>query len=223
AAAAQTASGRVRAARAGALPTLSLGVSWNGWAQRTGNEELQVRQRLGTGAVDAATEARARSEVRAANAGWPFRYTGQPMSASLNVSLPVFSGFTRAQQVRQARAQAQDAELQLTAERRRVEQDLATALADLRTAWEASRMSARVLDAADEGLAMARERFRLGMSNSLAVADAQAQLSQAEQERSTATFDFHRALARLEALVGEPLRGPASTETSPSPDPDVHP
>jgi outer membrane protein len=204
--AARTAQVRVRSARALALPTLSLGVSWNGWAQRTGNEEAQVAQRLGAKPWDPAAEAAARGQVRAANSGWPFGYNRQPVSATLGFSLPIFSGFGRAQQVRQARATAQDADLQLRAERQRVGQELATALGDLRTAWEASRMAARVADAAGEGLEMARERFRLGLSNSLAVADAQAQLSQAEQEQTDAVFDFHRALARLEALVGQPLR-----------------
>jgi outer membrane protein len=204
--ASRTARVRVRAARAQVLPTLNLGVAWNGWAQRTGNEEAQVAQRLGARPWDPAKEAAARSQVRAANAGWPFGYNRQPVSASLSVSLPVFSGFGRAQQVQQARASEQDAGLQLRAEQQRVAQELATALGDLRTAWEASRMAARVVDAAAEGLEMARERFRLGLSNSLAVADAQAQLSQAEQEQTGAVFDFHRALARLEALVGQPLR-----------------
>jgi outer membrane protein len=67
-------------------------------------------------------------------------------------------------------------------------------------------VAARVREAADEGLQMAQERFRLGLSNALAVLDAQGELAAAEQEQSGAVFDFHRALARLEALVGGPLR-----------------
>ncbi|HKP74264.1 MAG TPA: TolC family protein, partial [Longimicrobiaceae bacterium] len=87
----------------------------------------------------------------------------------------------------------------------RIEQEVTTALLDLKSAREAGIVAERVRAAADEGLQMAQERFRLGLSNALAVLDAQGQLADAEQEQSAAGFDFQRALARLEALVGGPL------------------
>jgi len=205
AASAEAADTRVRVARAASWPTLSLGVSMNGWKQMS-NEDALVQQRLGAGTHDSATVWRVRQEVRAQNRGFPFGYNRQPLAATLNVALPVFQGFSRGQQVRQARATAEDARLQLRSESLRVEQEVTTALLDLKSAREAGVVAERVRAAAAEGLEMAQERFRLGLSNALAVLDAQSELADAEQEQSAAVFDFHRALARLEALVGESLR-----------------
>jgi outer membrane protein len=204
AASVSSAATRVRVARAGYYPTLSLSVGMTGWKQLS-DEDALVRQRLGAGAQDPAVEERVRREVREQNRGFPFAYNRQPLAAALSLQFPVFQGLGRAQQVRQARAAAEDARLQLRSEELRVEEEVTTALLDIRAAFDAAAVAARVRDTADEELAMARERFRLGLANSLAVLDAQGHLSEAEQEQSTAAFDFHRALARLRALVGEPL------------------
>jgi outer membrane protein len=204
AASAEAADTRVRVARTAYWPSVSLGVAMNGWKQMS-DEEALLQQRLGTGTHDSATVARIRQEIHAQNRGFPFGYNRQPIAATLNVSLPIFQGFSRGQQVRQARATAEDARLQLRSESLRIEQEVTTALLDLKSAREAGIVAERVRAAADEELQMAQERFRLGLSNALAVLDAQGQLADAEQEQSTAVFDFHRALARLEALVGEPL------------------
>jgi outer membrane protein len=204
-ASAEAAETRVKSARAGSLPTLSLGVSYQGWAQMS-DEDAMVRQRLGSGASDPATVERIRREVREQNQGFPFGYNRQPLSASVGVSIPIFSGFGRVQQARQAQASAEDARFQLRAEELRVEQEVNAALLDLSSSREAAQVAARVHAAATEELAMTQERFRLGLANSLAVLDAQGRLSEAEQEQATAVFDFHRALARLEALAGQSLR-----------------
>jgi outer membrane protein len=195
---------RVRVARAGYYPTLALSVGVNGWKQMS-DEDAMVSNRLGGGQHDSATVSRVRQEVRAQNAGFPFAYNRQPLAATLSVQVPVFQGSGRAQQLRQARAQAEDARLHLRAEELRVEQEVTTAFLELTAARDASVVAARVRALAAEEVEMARERFRVGLSNSLAVLDAQTHLSEAEQEQTTAAFDFHRALARLESLVGEPL------------------
>lgn len=205
-ASADAAATRVRVARAAYYPTLSLSVGMSGWKQMS-DEDAMVRMRLaGSSQPDSAAEAQVRREVRAQNRGFPLAYNRQPLSASLGVQVPVFQGFGRAQQLRQARAAAEDARLQVRAEELRVEHEVTTAFLDLTAAREAAAVAGRVHGLADEELAMARERFRLGLANSLAVLDAQTHLSDAEQEQTTAAYDFHRALARLEALVGEPLR-----------------
>lgn len=195
---------RVRVARAGYLPTVTLGLSLNGWKQRF-DEDALVRQRVGANAPDSVVE-RVRGEVRAQNSGFPFGYNRQPWAATLNVALPVFGGFSRGQQVRQARAAAEDARLQLRAEEQRVADEVETALLELASARQAAAVAAEVRAAATEEVEMADERFRLGVANSLAVLDAQQHLAEAEQEQSAAAFDFHRALAKLEMLVGERLR-----------------
>jgi outer membrane protein TolC len=62
------------------------------------------------------------------------------------------------------------------------------------------------MDAAQEQLRLAQDRYRLGSGNALEIADAQNGLQQAEGQYVNAIFIYHEAIVALEAAVGHPLR-----------------
>jgi outer membrane protein len=60
--------------------------------------------------------------------------------------------------------------------------------------------------AAREQLQLATERYRIGSGTFFELLDAQVAALRAETEYVNAVYDYHKALAALEAAVGRPLR-----------------
>lgn len=220
----------ITAARSSYLPSLSLNVGWNGSVYRAGDIDPLVAQELAgaqarlAGCLEANelaqllnrpvqdcgrfsfTPEAIRAGVREQNSGYPFDYNRQPMTASLTVSLPLFTGLSRHQQVEEARARAEDAEYQVRAEENRLRVEVGSALRNLRTSYETAQLQDQVIRTANEELRLATERFRFGAASSVEVTDAQTRLAEAETGRIDAVYNFHKSLAALEALVGRPLR-----------------
>jgi outer membrane protein len=147
-----------------------------------------------------------RSRLEATNPSWPFDYTRQPITASVTISLPIFTGLSRQVQVAQAQVNAQDARYQARAQELQLRTDVATGLRNLQTANRTAEIQERVRATAAEELRLAQERFRFGAASSVEVTDAQTNLAEAERALIEAVYTFHQSLAVLEALVGEPLR-----------------
>ena len=222
----------VKQARTAYLPSLNFNVGWRGSVYQAGDidplvrdqlrqsgqqfqacqEQNLIRQRVQlptTPCFDPTVpgfETELRSQVAANNSGFPFDWVTQPLSASVTVSLPLFTGFARQLQVEQAQAQASDVRLQVRAEELRLRSDVAIATENIRTAYQTAQIQERVRATAEEELRMARERFRFGAANSVEVTDAQTNLAEAERALIDVIYNFHQSLAALEALVGEPLR-----------------
>jgi outer membrane protein len=76
----------------------------------------------------------------------------------------------------------------------------------VRTAYRAIAVQGQARDAARDQLRLARERYRLGAGTSLEVTDAQTTVQRAEGDYVNAVYDYHKAVAALEAAVGRPLR-----------------
>jgi len=146
------------------------------------------------------------STVLANNRAFPFDFQQQPLTVSLAVSVPVFTGFSRQRQIAEADATADDTEHRLRAERLRLTADVGAALLRLEAAYEAVEIEEtnRVLGA--EQLEQARERYRVGLDSFVSLTEATTLKSQADQSYLAAVYTFHEALADLEAAVGRPLR-----------------
>lgn len=228
------ASTEVRVARSAYLPSLSFGVGIGGSVYQAGDVDPLVRQQLGQlgGAFTRCQEEnvlrgrvglesrdcnlfnpenpivreQVRSGIEAENRGFPFGYTTQPATASVTVSLPIYTGIGRGLNVQQARASAEDARLQVRAQELRLQTEVAAAVQNIRTAYQTALLERRVRETAAEELRLAEERFRAGVASSVEVVDAQTRLSEAEQREINSVYNFHRALALLEALVGQALR-----------------
>jgi outer membrane protein len=141
-----------------------------------------------------------------ANDVFPFDYTGQPFQANLRVSLPLFTGFGRSLRISQARAQEQDATEEVRARRLLVRSDVHARYLALQTAFQAIAVQQANRESARDQLRLAQDRYRLGAGTSLEVSDAQNSVQRAEGDYVNAVYDYHKAVAALEASVGRPLR-----------------
>ncbi len=155
----------------------------------------------GTALLDPVTR-----QITSQNSVFPFNFQGQPFQASLTLSLPIFTGFGRNLHVAQARAQQQDAEENVRAQSLAVRSGVHARWLGVQTAYKAIAVQSTERDAAREQVRLAEERYRLGSGTSLEVADAQNAVQQAEGDYVNAVYDYHKAVAALEAAVGRPLR-----------------
>jgi outer membrane protein len=172
-------------------------------------DQNQIRQTAGLppvacpGPVD---QGEIENRLRAQHSGFPFDYTRQPMTASLSISLPLFTGLNRQQRVEEANLAVDDARHAVRAEELRVMAEAETLLRNVAAAYRTAQLQARVRATAGEELRLAQEQFRSGLATSVEVTDAQTNLGEAERAEIAAVYDYHQSLAALEALVGAPLR-----------------
>jgi outer membrane protein len=145
-------------------------------------------------------------QIRNDNSVFPFHYTGQPFGANLTLSLPIFTGFSRSLRLSQARAQQDDADEEVRARRLAVRTEVHARYLALNTFFQAIAVQVASREAARDQLRLAQERYRLGAGSALEVSDAQNAVQQAEGDYITAVYDYHKAIAALEAAVGSSLR-----------------
>ena len=124
---------------------------------------------------------------------------------NLSFSWPLFNRFNRETQMAQAAVARDNARAAEDDARRGVQADLTARLADLAAAELRIQITERSVQAAAEDLRVQQERYRLGASTILDVATTQEALTQAEVDAVTARFDYLRAKASIEALIGRTL------------------
>jgi outer membrane protein len=163
-------------------------------------------QSAGLNPAGTALDPAVRRSVLDANNKFPFEFTGQPFGASLTISLPIFTGFGRSLRLQQARELEQDAEESVRAQALQVRSDVQSRHLALGTAFKAIAVQAQSREAARDQLRLAQDRYRLGSGTALEVSDAQNSVQRAEGDYVNAIYDYHKALAALEAAVGRPLR-----------------
>lgn len=221
----------LRSARSAYLPSVNLSVGWSGFTREASSMDLAIAQAQASTASQFAncqatnelysrlvnplpsldcsrftfTDAD-RERLIASNDVFPFSFSTSPPTASLSISLPVFQGLGRQQQVEQARAQMQDAEYQLREQELALEADIRINLAQLRTAHSSVELEERNRSFADEQLRLARERYQAGLVTFLELVEAETVKVQADRDLLSAIYAFHDALNALEAVVGSPLR-----------------
>ncbi len=141
-----------------------------------------------------------------ANNVFPFHFTREPFSAVASISLPIFTGFGRSLRLAEARAQEQDADESVRARALQVRTEVHGRFLALMTAYQAIGVQTANREAARDQLRLAQDRYRLGSGNSLEVSDAQNTVQRAEGDYVNSVYDYHKAIAALEAAVGRPLR-----------------
>ena len=149
-----------------------------------------------------------RTSIVEGNQAFPFDFTRQPASASLNVSIPIFPGLSRERQVEAARLQREDAEYLVREQELALRTDLAVGLASVNTAYQSALLEQRNQTVADEQLRLARERYQLGAITFIDLVDAETVKAQADRQRLAAIYAYHDAITSLEAVVGARLREP---------------
>ncbi len=112
-------------------------------------------------------------------------------SVALNLNWTVFDAGARRSRMRQADADAQQAEAQVSAARDRIEDEVWTAYSNLNTAFRQREAATALLDAATQSYSAALESYNYGVRNLLDVTAAQKVLAQAR---------FSDVLARTQVL-----------------------
>ena len=210
-------------------PSLSLSAGWSGFTQQFTDVEpiifnsqqayaaqLQSCQENNTIRVNSGLPpnncngfvwgANKEQAIRDQNSVFPFEFTQQPFQARLTVTLPVFTNFGQQLRVSEARAQHNDVEEQVRARGLAVQTDVSQAYLALQTAYRAVGLQDTNRTAGHEQLQLATERYRVGSGTFFDLLDAQVQALRAESDFVNAQYDYHKALAALEAAVGRSLR-----------------
>lgn len=146
------------------------------------------------------------NQILKSNSVFPFSFTKQPFRASVQISLPIFDGFTRNLQVAQARSAEDDLNESVRAQQLLVAATVSSRYLGVKSAWETIQVQEQNRQSAREQMRLAQDRYRLGAGSSLEVSDATNNLARAEGDYVTAVYEYHKAIALLEFAVGRPLR-----------------
>jgi outer membrane protein len=124
---------------------------------------------------------------------------------SLALRWNLFDGFDRELTIAQREADVDLAEANAADAHRAVQAELELRLAELDAARARIDITGTSVVAAREDLRVQQERYRLGASTIVDVLTSQEALNQAEVDVVNARFDYLRAKAQLEALIGRNL------------------
>ena len=219
----------VRAEASSYLPTVSLSAGWGGFTQRAtdldplilGGQSLmgaryascQTNDSIRVGAGMPALGCSGlvwgpanEQALRDANDDYPFNFTNNPFQAQLRITLPLFTNFSRTQRHSNAIAQQDDLTEAVRARALFVVTAVSEGFLSLETAYQAVQIQQSNRRASQEQLQLATERYRVGSGTFFELLDAQLADLRSEVDYVSSVYDYHRALALLEAAVGRPLR-----------------
>jgi len=219
----------VRAATASYGPSVSLSAGWSGFTQRFNNldpiitsaklaannnylaclDENKIRANAGLSQENCnalvfdpigGTQA-----IIDQNSQYPFHFTQQPFQASIRVSIPLWSNFQQPIAVSQAKSNQEQADQAARAQSLALRTLVQNGFLTLQTAYQTIAIQDTNRTAAQEGLKLATDRYRVGSGTFLDVVNAQVAEIKAETDYVTAVYNYHKARAALEAAVGKPL------------------
>jgi outer membrane protein TolC len=124
---------------------------------------------------------------------------------ALQLSWPLFNGFQREQTIVQQQSNLDVAEAQAADTRRAVQSVLIAQTAALDAARERIGIAETSVAAATEALRVQRSRYQGGVATIVDMLAAQETLTQAEVAVVSARFDYLRAKAQIEAVLGRAL------------------
>ena len=124
---------------------------------------------------------------------------------NVGLSWQLFNGFQRERSLVQAHADADYAVATAADTRRDIGSRLITQLTALRTAEQRIALTTQSLEAARANARVQTERYRLGTIQITELNLAQDALSNAEQDAINARYDYLRARAQIEAILGRKL------------------
>ncbi len=222
----------VKAAASGYGPSLSLSAGWSGFTQAFAHsgdlnqviigsqsasgqqyvacqDNNTIRNSSGLGPLDCSgfvwTAAQEQS-MRDQNAIFPFHFIGQPFQARLTVTLPLWTNFQQSQLVAVAKSQHQDLEEGVRARGLGLQTEVSQAYYTLQTAFQSVGIQDTNRSVGHEQLQLATDRYKVGSGTFFELLDAQVTALRAETDYIGAVYDYHKAVAALEAAVGRSLR-----------------
>jgi outer membrane protein TolC len=175
----------------------------------------RVRSAAASAAAARATVSASRSAYwptlnLAANTGWNGSRASDydlqnQRQISLSLRWTLFNGFDRELTIVQREADLDLAEANAADAQRGVQAEVITWVAELDAARARIDITGTSVLAAREDLRVQQERYRLGISTIVDLLTSQEALNQAEVDQVNARFDYLRAKAQLEALIGRNL------------------
>jgi outer membrane protein TolC len=153
----------------------------------------------------------------AATSGRTFYRDDRPFtdtnSVTLNLSIPLFTGFRDTYNVREAEARANQAEAARDALFRQTELEVWQSYYDVQTAADGVSTTAVQLRAAQQTAEATLARYRGGFGSLLDLITAQVDESNARVQRIQSYLDWFTAVARLNLSIGASDNGPYTSRT----------
>jgi outer membrane protein len=119
-----------------------------------------------------------------------------------NLNVPIFNGFLYSAQAKEARLRAQATAQQTRQLRDRIIRDVQTAWLDANNAFRRIAVTAELVNQANQSLALAETRYRLGLSSIVELSQAQLQQTDAEISNTNAQYQYRLTLAALNFQTG---------------------
>jgi outer membrane protein len=120
-----------------------------------------------------------------------------------NLNIPIFNGFLYSAQAKEAQLRAQATGQQTRLLKNRIVRDVETAWLDANNAFTRLGVTAELLNQANESLALAQTRYKLGLSSIVELSQAQLQQTEAEISNTNAQYQYRLTLATLNFQTGE--------------------
>jgi outer membrane protein len=207
--------GRVQAVDDSAFYVLVPAIDTQALRQEVEAKSPRVQSAIASAAAARATARASRASywpslALSANTGWNGSQVNDydllnQRQVSLSLRWNIFDGFDRELTIAQREADQDVADANAADARRAVQADLELRLAEMDAARARIEITQTSVVAAREDLRVQQERYRLGASTIVDVLTSQEALNQAEVDVVNARFDYLRAKAQVEALIGRKL------------------
>jgi outer membrane protein len=120
-----------------------------------------------------------------------------------NLNIPIFNGFLYSAQAKEAQLRAQATGQRTRLLKNRIVRDVQTAWLDANNAFTRLGVTAELLIQANESLALAQTRYKIGLSSIVELSQAQLQQTEAEISDTNAQYQYRLTLATLNFQTGE--------------------
>jgi len=132
-----------------------------------------------------------------------FPPTGNVWAVGLNLTMPLFTGFSSVEQVREANANINTIEARQNNLKLQIVKEVESAWLGANEAAARMVSTEKEVAAADENQALAEGRYHEGVGGIIEVTDAQSQALDAQTAHIQALYDYYTTLARLDRAVGK--------------------
>jgi outer membrane protein len=124
----------------------------------------------------------------------------------LVLSFPLFDGLRTKSRISRSYSQLRQADIGMASLEDGIELEVRSAVLEIGAAWETLKSQEKNVEMAEEGLAIANQRYLKGYATNLEVMDAQLALTRARNNRIQALHDLNLAIAKAKKAMGILLR-----------------
>jgi outer membrane protein len=128
--------------------------------------------------------------------------TGHDWYIGVQVRIPLFEGFSRSYQIREAQAKAAEQEEVVRDAQKQVASAIWTDFETVTSSHDNVESTRRLLSIAEQSFTAANKRYQMGAGSILEVLNAQSALSRARKEQVTSLADFGTATLQLASKLG---------------------